>query len=90
MALAKEREAAAEKLALLDAARERLSETFQALSAKALQGNNQAFLELARAKLEQFQVAARGDLETAIRYYRLSNWSEARAMADELERQLDP
>ncbi|HOU41716.1 MAG TPA: O-antigen ligase family protein [Promineifilum sp.] len=35
-------------------------------------------------------VAARGDLETAIRYYRLSNWSEARAMADELERQLDP
>lgn len=63
MALTKEREAAAEKLALLDAARERLSETFQALSAKALQGNNQAFLELARAKLEQFQVAARGDLE---------------------------
>ena len=33
-------------------------------------------------------VAARGDLETAIRYYRLSNWSEARAQADELERQL--
>ncbi|MBX7252603.1 MAG: hypothetical protein K1X50_11525, partial [Candidatus Promineofilum sp.] len=35
-------------------------------------------------------VAARGDLETAIRYYRLSNWSEAQAMADELERQIDP
>ena len=33
-------------------------------------------------------VAERGDLETAIYYYRLSNWSEARARADELERQL--
>ncbi len=33
-------------------------------------------------------VAAQGDLETAIRYYRLSNWSEARAQAEELERQL--
>ena len=33
-------------------------------------------------------VAAQGDLETAIRYYRLSNWSEARARAEELERQL--
>jgi len=32
--------------------------------------------------------AARGDIETAIRYYRLSNWSEAQAKADELERQL--
>jgi O-antigen ligase/cytochrome c-type biogenesis protein CcmH/NrfG len=30
----------------------------------------------------------RGDLETAIRYYRLSNWSEAEARARELERQL--
>lgn len=33
-------------------------------------------------------VADQGDLETAIRYYRLSNWSEARARAEELERQL--
>ena len=33
-------------------------------------------------------VAARGDLETAIRYYRLSNWSETRARVEELERQL--
>ena len=33
-------------------------------------------------------VAAQGDLETAIRYYRLSNWSEARARAEELERRL--
>ncbi len=34
-------------------------------------------------------VAAQGDLETAIRYYRLSNWSEARARAEALERQLE-
>lgn len=32
--------------------------------------------------------AERGDLEAAIRYYRLSNWSEAATQADELERQL--
>ena len=32
--------------------------------------------------------AERGDLEAAIRYYRLSNWSEAEARARELERQL--
>jgi hypothetical protein len=33
-------------------------------------------------------VADQGDLETAIRYYRLSNWSEAHARAEELERRL--
>ena len=32
--------------------------------------------------------AERGDLEAAIRYYRLSNWSEAEARARELEREL--
>ncbi len=62
-AIAKERESAREKLALLEEARARLAETFQALSAEALRGNNQAFLTLARANLEQFQTAARGDLE---------------------------
>lgn len=61
--LAKERESAREKLALLEEARTRLAETFQALSAEALRGNNQSFLALARASLEQFQTAARGDLE---------------------------
>ena len=33
-------------------------------------------------------VEARGDLATAIRYYRLSNWEEAQRRADELERSL--
>lgn len=61
--LVQERESAREKLALLEEARARLTETFQALSAEALRGNNQAFLALARANLEQFQAAARGDLD---------------------------
>ena len=33
--------------------------------------------------------AERGDLEAAIRYYRLSNWSEAEARARELEQRLE-
>ena len=33
-------------------------------------------------------VEAQGDLATAIRYYRLSNWEEAQRRADELERSL--
>lgn len=33
-------------------------------------------------------VEAQGDLETAIRYYRLSNWEEAQRRADELESEL--
>lgn len=41
----------------------RLGETFKALSAEALQGNNESFLHLARATLERFQESARGDLE---------------------------
>ncbi|MGQ9557813.1 MAG: DNA recombination protein RmuC [Desulfurispora sp.] len=52
-----------EKLALLTRARQELSDAFQALAARALQSNNQSFLELARATLEKFQEGARGDLE---------------------------
>lgn len=40
-----------------------LSDTFKALSAEALQRNNQAFLDLAKTKLETFQGEARFDLE---------------------------
>ena len=47
----------------LNDARQRLAETFKALSAEALQSNNQAFLDLAKATLERTQEAARGDLE---------------------------
>ncbi len=62
-ALSKDREAFAEKLALLNEAQIRFSDAFKALSAEALQGNNRSFLELAKSTLERFQEAARGDLE---------------------------
>jgi DNA recombination protein RmuC len=58
-----ERKATAEKLTVLDMAHQKLSDAFKALSAEALQSNNQSFLELARAIFEKFQDGARGDLE---------------------------
>ncbi|ACA60413.1 DNA recombination protein RmuC [Candidatus Desulforudis audaxviator] len=59
----KERQAAAEKLRLLDEARQKLTDAFKALSAEALTSNSRAFLDLARITLEKYQEAARGDLE---------------------------
>jgi DNA recombination protein RmuC len=47
----------------LDDARRKLADTFKALSAEALQANNQAFLDLAKAALERAQEASRGDLD---------------------------
>ena len=60
--LAHEKNASIEKLALLEEARAKLGDAFQALSAQALQSNNQSFLELAKANLGQFQTEAKGDL----------------------------
>ncbi len=57
-----EREAAKERLALLENAREKLADAFKALSADALQSNNRSFLDLARAALEKTQEQATGDL----------------------------
>ncbi|MDA8124268.1 MAG: DNA recombination protein RmuC [Deltaproteobacteria bacterium] len=59
-----ERHAAEEKLALIENARQNLSDAFQALSAEALRSNNRSFLELAGATLEKFQEGARNDLTT--------------------------
>lgn len=59
-----ERKAAAEKLALLEDARGKLSDAFKALSADALNTNSQNFLSLARETLGHFQEAAKGDLDT--------------------------
>lgn len=55
--------AAVEHRALLDDASGKLREAFQALSAEALKSNQQAFLDLAKASLGEFQQAARGDLD---------------------------
>jgi DNA recombination protein RmuC len=63
-ALGEERRTGEARLALLNEARQQLSDAFKALSADALKSNNQAFLELARAALEKFQEGAKGDLDT--------------------------
>jgi DNA recombination protein RmuC len=55
--------AAEEKLDLLDNAKVKLSEAFQALSAEALKNNNAQFLTLANTRLETFQATATGELE---------------------------
>ncbi len=49
---------------LLEEARVKLADAFQALSAEALKSNNQAFIALARSTFETIQVQAKGDLET--------------------------
>ncbi len=51
-----------EKQALLDHAQQRLTDTFKALSADALQQNSQSFLQLAESILSKFQSQAQGDL----------------------------
>jgi len=61
--LQKEREAAVEKLGIINDAEKKLREAFDSLSAKALSANNQQFLDLAKATLEKFQESARGDLD---------------------------
>ncbi len=61
--LEEEQRSSAEKLATLEAARLSLADAFKALSADALQRNNQSFLELARTTLEKYQEGARGELE---------------------------
>jgi DNA recombination protein RmuC len=61
--LAAERAGAAEKAALLEAAREQLANAFKALSAEALQTNNQQFLELAKGQFENLQLQSKHDLE---------------------------
>jgi DNA recombination protein RmuC len=61
--IAAERKAAEEKLALLNDARAKLADAFNALSAEALKSNNQAFIDLAKAQLGEFQSGAKSELE---------------------------
>jgi len=52
-----------EKLALLDEAKDKLSEAFKALSAEALKNNNTQFLTLANTRFETVQATATSELE---------------------------
>ncbi|MBL8486819.1 MAG: DNA recombination protein RmuC [Rhodocyclaceae bacterium] len=61
--LEREKAVAAEKLAALEEARQSFADAFKALSAEALQRNNQSFLELAKTALEKQQETAKGELE---------------------------
>lgn len=61
---ASERKSMEEKLSIVEDARNKLMDTFKALSADALRSNNQSFMELAQATLEKFQQSARSDLDT--------------------------
>ncbi len=60
--ITKEREKVAEQLKFVDEAKQKLSDTFEALSSTALKSNNAAFIELAKSTLETFQTKAEGDL----------------------------
>jgi DNA recombination protein RmuC len=59
----KDKEHWAEKLRLLENAREALSNSFSSLSAQALERNNRSFLDLATTQLEKFQSMAKEDLQ---------------------------
>jgi len=59
----KERQAAEEKIALVEKAQENLATAFKALSSEALKSNNQAFLDLANQTLNRFQEGAKSELE---------------------------
>lgn len=62
--LAKEREAAVEKLALVQQAQQSFAESFDLLAARALKENTAEFLKLAKNQFEQEQKIASGDLGT--------------------------
>ncbi len=80
--LHEERKATDEKLAILDAAHAKLSDAFKSLSAEALNTNNKAFIDLAKASLEKFQEGAKGDL--ALRQQAINEM--VKPMRDSLEK----
>jgi DNA recombination protein RmuC len=59
----KDREAAAQKIQLLEQAEARLKDTFESLASSALDRSTKNLLELAKATLERQQAEAKGDLE---------------------------
>ena len=65
--LERERQSAAEKIALLDVAEHRLADTFKALSAAALKTSTESFLEVARSTLTQQQQVATSEIDAKAR-----------------------
>jgi DNA recombination protein RmuC len=59
----KERQAAAEKLVMLEKAHDKLSETFKSLSSEALKSNNEQFLEIATTTFEKLHGDSKSELE---------------------------
>lgn len=57
-----EKQQAAEKIALMEEAQQKLTQTFRNLSQEALSANNQSFLQLAKSTLEHYQESAKVDL----------------------------
>ncbi|MDX6399963.1 MAG: recombination protein RmuC [Gaiellaceae bacterium] len=63
-ALEHERSVGAEKVAVLVEAREELSTQLRSMCAEALRGNNEQFIELAKAQFAQLQLGAKHDLDS--------------------------
>lgn len=61
--LRKERAVAQSRLEAAEQLARALPDTFKALSADALERNNESFLHLAKSRLQEFQATATGDLE---------------------------
>jgi len=58
-----ERRTAGEKMAMIESARNQLSETFTALSSQALKSSTEEFLKLAQENFKQLHIQAKGDLD---------------------------
>ena len=61
--LESERQAGSERIAVLQDAQQRLTDTFRALSAETLQATSRQFMELANATFDKAQAGARSELE---------------------------
>ncbi len=62
--LEEQHKSGAEKIAVFNQAEQKLGDAFKALSADALNSNNQAFIQLAQSILDKYQAGAKIDLET--------------------------
>jgi len=58
-----ERRTTGEKMAMIESARNQLSETFTALSSQALKSSTEEFLKLAQENFKQLHIQAKGDLD---------------------------